>query len=287
MSVDIGITGQRNLLKQIDWQVEANCFPRFSIIVGPVGSEKFKIAKYVAKKLCCFFFDAVDTRIETIRSIINDAYKTQAPIVYIINNADDMSIPAKNALLKVTEEPPNDAYFVMILEDINNTLDTIKSRATIFTMEPYSKDQLSNYFDSMYKATTAYKDIVLSLSETPGDIDLLQNIGGYVCEADKFYGYVAKVVDNIGEVNGANSFKIADKVALKDEADKYDLRMFWKACCELFHYKALHFNIADTYVANIEAMQATSDALKKLRIRGVNKQMLFDEWILNVREALR
>ena len=281
MSVDTGITGQRNLLKQIDWQVEAKCFPRFSIIVGPVGSEKFKIAKYIAKQLRCFFFDAIDNKIETIRSIINEAYKTQAPIVYILNNADDMSIPAKNALLKVTEEPPNDAYFVMILEDINNTLDTIKSRATIFTMEPYSRKQLDEYFTSLYHATDEYKDIVLSLSETPGDIDLLQNIGGTICEADKFYEYVRKVVDNIGDVNGANSFKIAGNVALKDEPDKYDLRMFWKACARLF------FEKKSNIYSNCLAVGCTSNALKKLRIRGVNKQMLFDEWILNVREALR
>lgn len=282
MSVDI--VGQKNLLKQVDWQIEAGCFPRFSVIVGVPGSEKYKIAKYVAEQLHCFSFVAPDNKIDTVRSIIQEAYRNQSSIVYILNNADDMSIPAKNALLKVTEEPPNNAYFIMILDDLNNTLDTIKSRAIILTMEPYSKDQLSNYFDSMYKATTAYKDIVLSLSETPGDIDLLQNIGGTICEADKFYGYVAKVVDNIGEVNGANSFKIADKVALKDEADKYDLRMFWKACSKLFFDKR---KVGESYVPNLEAVQITSKALRKLSIRGVNKQMLFDEWLLNVREALR
>ena len=271
--------GQKTLLSQIDWMCKANCFPRFCIIVGDAGSEKLQLANYIAKQLKCFQHGVIDNKIDTVRAIIDESYKTHAPIVYIFNNADDMSVPAKNALLKVTEEPPNNAFFVMILEDLNNTLDTIRSRAVTFTMEHYSKQELTEYINTMYPfCDDAEKDILFALCETPGDIDSLVKQG-----TANFYAYVAKVVDNIAEVRGANSFKIAEKVALKDEEDKYDLKLFWKACCKLFYDKAKTVD----YIPYLKACNNTSNSLKKLAIRGVNKQMLFDEWILKVREVLR
>lgn len=270
------MVGQQNLLNQIDWMCQSKCFPRFSIITGEKGSQKKEMAEYIAKKLECFIlFEAVDNKIDTIRGVIEQAYKTHSLIVYVLDNADDMSVPAKNALLKVTEEPPNNAYFIMILDDINNTLDTIRSRAVIFTMEPYSKRQLKDYAQETYQDN---HEIYTDLCSTPGQIDILYKMG-----ALDFYAYVEKVVDNIGDVSGANSFRMAEKIALKDEEDKYDLEMFWKACIRLF-FDAKH---SDNVYAQYMAGKCTSDAIKKLSIRGVNKQMLFDEWLLKVREVLR
>lgn len=269
------MVGQENLLNQIDWMCKSGCFPRFSIITGEYGSEKLEVANYIAKKLETFFHVAPDNKIDTVRAIIEQSYKTHSPMMYIINNADDMSLPAKNALLKVTEESPNNAYFIMILDDVNNTLDTIRSRAVLFTMEPYSKRQLKAYAKETYDDTN---EIYTDLCSTPGDVDLLHSMG-----VDEFYEYVQKVVENIGTVNGANSFKIAERIALKDEEDKYDLRMFWIACVRVFFDKKYNKDAYAQYMAG----KRTSDAIKKLSIRGVNKQMLFDEWVLSVREALR
>lgn len=274
--------GQKNLLKQVEWMCKAGCFPRFSIIVGECGKQEKEIATYTANQMQAYISELPDNKIETIRQIIVEAYKVHKPMIYVLNEADDMSLQAKNALLKVTEEPPNNAYFIMLMNDVNNTLDTIRSRATIFTMEPYSRDDLSDYFDANWKADKDYKNIVINLSETPGDIDLLQT-QVEPCTADKFYEYVEKVVDNIGTVNGANSFKIAEKVALKDEPEKYSLKMFWRACCKLFYDSAMG---ADDYIGKWQAVKITSKALNELSIRGVNKQMLFDCWILDVREVL-
>lgn len=262
--------GQKNLIKQIDWMCKAGCFPRFAIITG--DGEKEQLATYVASKLETFVSGVIDNKIETIRAVIEQSYKTHAPVTYIIKDADTMSIQAKNAMLKVTEEPPNNAYFIMLLDDLNNALDTIRSRAVIFTLEPYSRKELLEYFDSCnYGGTTEYKKIVTDLCNTPAEIDLLQSYG-----ADKFYAYVAKVVDNIAVVSGANAFKISDKIALKDEPDKYDLKLFWKAFISVCAKKRLY-----------DVNAATSKALKKLGIRGVNRQMLFDEWLLSIRKIWR
>ena len=262
--------GQNNLLKNIDWQIEADCFPRFAIIVGARGSEKNLVVRHIADKMKAFSVELPDAKIETVRTIIEQAYRVHKRTIYCLYDADSMSVPAKNALLKVTEEPPNDAYFIMTLEDANNTLDTIRSRATIFQMERYSPKEIELYAKkwSDIEDVTIYK----TLCATPGEVDMLHKVG-----AEDFYAYVEKVVSNVATVNGANVFKIADKIALKDEEDKYDLKLFWKAFVSVC--------IKRKTVDDCRAVEVTSKALSKLGIKGVNKQQLFDMWLLDIRKV--
>ena len=277
--------GQKNLLKQIEWQINAGCFPRFSIIVGDRGSEKNMVAYYVSSTMFATHISLPDIKIDTIRYVIEQAYKIrqQQPIVYVIEDADDMSVQAKNALLKVTEEPPNNVYFIMTLEDANNTLDTIRSRATIFQMERYKPDEIIDYAMPIFgveQLDGTTRKIIVDLCETPGDVDLLYKIGLH-----DFYDFVGKVVDHIATASGANVFKIADKIALKDEPDKYDLKLFWKAFASICLRIGQQRGDATKLVKYCNAYTITSRIIQKLRIKGVNKQMLFDEWILEVRKA--
>ena len=69
--------------------------------------------------------------------MIELAYKQTEPIIYLIQDADKMSLGAKNSLLKVIEEPPQQAYFIMELQQIENTLDTIKSRCQEIKLDSY------------------------------------------------------------------------------------------------------------------------------------------------------
>lgn len=270
------MVGQKNLLKHIDWLCDAHCFPSFSIIIGDCWHQEIELTQHIADKMGTFCVRLEDNKIDTIRDMIDKSYKIHKPVFYVINNADDMSVPAKNALLKVTEEPPNKAYFIMLIKDINNTLDTIKSRATVFAMEPYSREDLISYAKDRYNEDSP---IYAKLCNTPAEVDLL-----FKMVPEDFYEYVKKVVENIGSVSGANSFKIAEKVAIKDE-NGYDLKMFWKACCSLFVHQGDKED--EEYLKNILAAQATSNALRNLSIGGVSKQMLFDAWLLDVRRALR
>ncbi len=57
--------------------------------------------------------------------------------VYIINNSENMTKEAQNCLLKTLEEPPEFATIILVLNNENNILITIKSRCTkiLFTEE--------------------------------------------------------------------------------------------------------------------------------------------------------
>ena len=255
--------GQRNLQSRVDRLLhEFNTFPNFSIFVGPRGSGKKTFLKEN--------FDGIyleDNRVDSIRKMIDMVYKVKNKI-FIMTDTDTMSSASQNALLKVVEECPNDNKFILTLEDENNILETIRSRATIFQMDRYTPDEIYQYAcDFAHCDTESYK-LFTSICDTPGDVDILKKMG-----SKEFYDYVKLVVDNIAEVSLANAFKIPSKVALKDDVEGYDLKLFWKAFMKVcFENNRLN------------GIYVTARYLQKLRIRGVNKQMLLDSWILEIRE---
>lgn len=103
--------GQKEILKQVDDLMDKG-FPRFVVITGQKGQGKKYLAKQIAKKLN-YPIIVSEIKIENIRQIIELSYKHTEPIIYLIPDADKMSLGAKNSLLKVIEEPPNNAYFIM------------------------------------------------------------------------------------------------------------------------------------------------------------------------------
>lgn len=288
----IGQIDLRNRMKSL---IESDMFPRFSILVGPWGSGK----KMFAAEIIDMFnsrgntFDFVhsyqipDVKIDTIRQLITQSYKAMTRVIYIIPDADSMSTAAKNALLKITEEPPNNAYFIMTLEDENNMLDTIKSRGTIFYMDRYSSRQILEYSVDLFgidRLDNSTRGIICDLCDTPGDVNILNKCGLY-----EFYDYVQLVLNNIADVSLANSFKIPSKIALKDDGEGYDLKLFWKAFIQLCMKNSFieydEKTISDRVKQYMYGIKITSKYLKKLNTRGINKQMLIDNWLLDIRET--
>lgn len=272
--------GQQNLLKTLDSMIMNHNFPRFALFVGATGSGKKTLIHELfpgeSSEDSCIY--AVNT-VESVRATVNLAYIFHNKI-FVFTDIDDMSIAAKNALLKIVEECPNDNMFIMTAENENNVLDTIKSRAIVFHMEEYTSEELVEYCKLKYPYSDV-SDYILSVCDNPGEIDALMSAGGSLV-----YDYVNKVIDNIALVSGANAFKIGEKIAFKDEEDKIDLKLFLKtfsACCIDRFKGASNFDI----VEYSRGCQITSKYIRDLRIKGINKQMLFDSWLLDIREAWR
>lgn len=274
------MVGQKHLLQTIDTLIKNNTFPRFAILSGVKGSGKKLISNDIAHKLCDTVIN-IGIKVDDIREMIKSAYKLTTPCAYIIADADNMSLAAKNALLKVTEEPPNNAYFIMTLQDANRTLDTIRSRGVVFTMEIYTAVEIEEYI----KTNIDYGDnmrIYMDLCENIGDVIALNSY-----DVEKFYDYVELVVDNIATVSGANSFKIGDKINLKNDEDKYDLTLFFRAFIEVCVNKAtdeMNAGNKSEMQLFLNWMKITCKYLRELGINGINKSAIFDCWLLDIRE---
>lgn len=270
--------GQAELINKIGGQIGRGKFPRFSIFIGEKGSGKKTLAKelmFLGLGVSEIYF--CDIKVDNIREVIESAYKLDEPILYVIPDCDNMSNIAANSLLKVTEEPPKNAYFVLTCESIDNLLPTIKSRGVTYMLAPYTYEDKCDYIDT-HPNRPSEEDVefILDVASTIGDIQscLSQNI-------KEFRDYVNLVIDNIAEVSDSNAFKIGDKIAFKDERGKYDLRLFWKAfstiCVDLM-------TKSDDSLKYARAIAITGDYSQQLYIKGINKSMLFDQWIVAIRE---
>lgn len=269
--------GQTKLLKLIEEQIEFKDFPRFSIIVGAEGSGKKTITLSIAYALNCQRV-FIEPKVDSIREMIKNCYSVNTPTMYVIFDSDKMSQQAKNAMLKICEETPDNAYIIMLVNDIETVLPTIKSRASIYYIEPYTAKELIEYADM----SEDVNDIITDLCETPGDVEKLRFIGPKV-----FYDFVEKVVDNIAEVSDANALKIAGQIDFKNnDAQKYDMILFlraFKSVCGKRMRKAVTEDDMEMQLYYSAGIKIVTKALRQMQITGINKSALFDMFILDIR----
>ena len=279
--------GQTMLRRNISQLIEYDEFPRFSILVGAEGSGKKTLTNAIAFALNCQRAIVVP-KVDVIREMIKDCYKVQSPVLYVIIDSDKMSPQAKNAMLKVCEETPNNAYIMMLVNDIDTVLPTIKSRACVFAINPYTNETILEYAQLVEKVkgvkrTTKIADIITDLCETPGDVNKL-----YEIEPEEFYSYVEKVIDNIAEVSGANALKIASQIDFKgDNKDKYDMTLFlraFKSICGKELRKAVTDDDIEMQMYYSAGIKIATKTLQQMQITGINKSALFDMFILDIRQ---
>ena len=251
-----------------------NNLPHFIVLIGAKGSGKRTLAYTIAHIQGCVYSE-VDTKVDTVRSVIESAYTSATKVLYCFADADTMRAEAKNAMLKITEEPPENAYFVLTVQDDSTLLDTIKSRADVIRMFPYTREQLRDYIE-MQQVVPEHADIekLTYVCNTPGDVDILMSYN-----IQEFYDYVKLVYDNISTVEPANAFKSSSKLAIKDD-EGYDLRLFWLMFVYIACEDVLHNN-----KPNGAGVLVTTQYLNKLQKVGINKQQLYDSWVFDIREA--
>ena len=277
--------GQVELLNKINKLVQ-NGFPRFVVITGPEGQGKQTLMCEIALKLQIPFVH-FGIKVDEIREMIKMAYKQTEPIIYVIANADKMSLAAKNSLLKVIEEPPQNAYFIMTLQQIENTLPTIKSRCQEFKLQNYTETELDEMMNKINPLLDKEERvIILDIAENFYQINLINSYG-----VKEFYKYVEKVVNNIYRVQSANSFKISEKIDIKGDGEGYDLNLFFQAFKSICYNNMVYLidddDEKDYFINYHKSIEITSKYQHKLNITGINRQGVIDRWILDIRKIWR
>lgn len=158
-------------------------FSHAHLIVGEDGIGKSILAKEIALKLLKKekyrqYADIIDFKpdkgkksigVETIRSIIEEINKRPYEgdkKVIIIYEGDKMTIEAQNAFLKTVEEPPDGVYIILLCENLNNVLDTIKSRCQLIKLQRLTEKEMETFIQNKYPyLKTEEKKSVLVFSE--------------------------------------------------------------------------------------------------------------------------
>lgn len=97
--------------------------------------------------------------------------------IYIINNADTMTKEAQNCLLKTLEEPPEFVLIILIVQNENSILNTVKSRCIKLLFNNLTEEDIQNYFSvhNLELSTGALKScggsIEKAISISNGNLD--------------------------------------------------------------------------------------------------------------------
>ena len=262
--------GQRCVQQQIKSAIDSKSLSRFIILVGERGSGRKTLAKEVAKWLnadCVF----VDKGVDAVREVIDNSYKIAKDVIYVLDG-DNMSGSAKSAILKVTEEPPNKARFIMTVADISQTLGTLVSRGCVYRMDMYTHADIAQFAgieDWRYPnfCTNKY------------EVDLLKSYG-----IEDFHKFVKLVVGNISSVSSANALKMENKIAFKDtDTDKYDMKIFLQAFRTECIDRVQQFDEYPDKMKYLDWVEITTEKLSLLRTPTINKQAVFDMWVFDIR----
>ena len=92
----------------------------------------------------------VDEAQDIVKSLSLKAYEGGYKIM-IIWMAEKMNTAAANKLLKLIEEPPNNTIFILIAEDEEQIINTIKSRCQILHFPPLAEDVIKNALIKHYQ----------------------------------------------------------------------------------------------------------------------------------------
>lgn len=94
-----------------------------------------------------------DIKAEALREVLNDVsiYPSEGEKkVYIIDNAERLSVRCQNILLKTLEEPPEFVIFILICRSKQSMLETILSRCMVFSMSPIPADAIERFLKNKY-----------------------------------------------------------------------------------------------------------------------------------------
>lgn len=167
-----GLLGNDRLKKNLAESLAKQHISHFYLISGPEGSGKHTLAKLLAASILCQGhrkpcgmcnpcrkvmegnhpdFITVDdpekktVTVDLIRQARADIYVQPNESdykIYLFPRAQDMGLPGQNALLKVLEEPPKYGVFLLLTDNPDKLLPTVRSRCTELKMQAIPEDLL-------------------------------------------------------------------------------------------------------------------------------------------------
>ena len=166
------LLGNERLKDNLARSLRRGHISHFYLISGPAGSGRHTLARLLAAAILCREPDAPCLQCRVCRKVldgkhpdfitVDDPEKKTVPVdlirqaradifvrpnesdhkIYLFPRAQDMGLPGQNALLKVLEEPPEYGVFLLITDNPERLLPTVRSRCVELELQPLPEDVL-------------------------------------------------------------------------------------------------------------------------------------------------
>jgi len=187
------IIGQRDLIIQLKRLISQDLTGHAYAFSGPDGIGKKTLALAFAKDLLCLqaksdncrciscrtfsehtnpdFYEVVSDKksigVDSIREMLDDAahrptYGNRK--VYLIDDAELMTVQAQNCLLKTLEEPSEYVVIILLTTNFEALLPTIQSRTVNLRMVPYSDDEMKKIICSRHNVQNDLLEFIIKFS---------------------------------------------------------------------------------------------------------------------------
>ena len=184
--------------------------------------------------------------------------------IYLITDAEKMTIGSQNALLKTLEEPPNYVIIILLTNNKNSLLDTIKSRCDIVKFLPIPFIELKEYLK-----TKGIEDRKASMLATfsRGSISKALELS----ESSDFMVMREDIQSNIQTMLDKN---VVDILELPSKYDKYKDNIIEVLDITLNYFRdimMLKENINKDMIINIDKITFLQNMSKKINYSQVSK----------------
>ncbi len=238
--------------------------------------------------------DSGQIKVEDIREMNEELYIKPAlseKKIFIVKNADNMNNDAQNALLKSFEEPPRYAIIILLSENVNMLLPTIRSRGNRIVFEPFKETEIREFILRQYPLKKNSADFIALYS------------GGVVgkaielCEDEEFFEVRQKMFNAACELTGDRMaiFKVADVFGIKSPKTSFNN-------CDLYFDLFTSFmrdvlamktggriinedmrSMIELFCKNVTTSAVLSVIERAANVRaGLNMSMKYDLWIVNM-----
>lgn len=214
-------------------------------------------------------------KIDQIRQMLEKVY--EKPIisdkkVYIIDDAETMTVEAQNCLLKTLEEPPEYIVIILITSNESNLINTIKSRCLKLTFNPLENNEIKQYLEK----NSDFQNVSETMLEIfEGSIGKALKVK----EKQELYNNIEATLRNfscesvIDLINNASEI-YKGKENINEILEYFNIYFLKKAKEE--------YNNASKYVKAIEIVEDT----KKRLVYNSNYDMTIDNLLINIWEEL-
>ncbi len=217
------LLGNRQLKENLTSALRQNKLSHFYLISGPAGSGKHTLARLLAAAILCQGAQKPCHSCSHCRKVMNDAHPDfitvtdpehkNIPVAMVRDIREDMfirpneadkkiylfpqslGIEGQNALLKILEEPPSYGVFMLLSENPETLLPTVRSRCTELKLQALPETELRSYLQSKYpdaESATLTAAIVRSGGYLGQAISLMENGAAATTQTQNFVNSFAK-----------------------------------------------------------------------------------------------